>query len=113
MQDIKPDTSKYPKLTDKLRAIALIFDSYESFQVRGSNPNEMWNENHIVTELSHMCEQVLSGGEIRIKPKPRELWGIEINGQIACNLSGQPITSLGRPSNLPSTHAVVRFVEQP
>ena len=112
MQDIKPDTSKYPKLTDKLRAIALIFDSDGSFQVKGGNPNGMWNENHIFMDLSHMCEQVLSGGEIRIKPKPRELWAVVLPDETLYDEGNGPKTYDEAPRLAPG-HRAVRFVEQP
>ena len=110
MQDIKPDTSLYPRWSAEWLKAALLVRE-------GTSRGELYEWNY--KGEGWICHPDFTLGsfheahEYRLKPKPRELWALEVDGKLAHGLSGQLLTSVSRPRVLPGTHKPVRFVEQP
>ncbi len=116
MQDIKPDTSLYTSPADRLIALGLVLKAEEcgkQVECRLFGKGEWAVNTQAGRELSGMASNLFYAVNYRARPKPRELWALEINGNLAVGLYGSLLTSLARPSNLPSSHTPVRFVEQP
>jgi hypothetical protein len=104
---IKPDTSLYHNLPDKLRALALILDhpNIEDRQIllRGS-----WV--HGGTDTSAVIRSLADESDLRsyrIKPKPREIYLASFTGHL-----GAPYDSREEAEREnPEATRIIRFVE--
>lgn len=109
MSEIKPDTSLYSTMPDKLRALAMIIESQGNPEVKGKGTLATWKSpNHEMTHAD-WCAQILVGGEARIKPKPRELWAPEFEAGLGATWD----TAEEARASDPDAIRIVRFVEQP
>ena len=108
MNEIKPDTSLYTDLPNKLRALALILESAADREY--SRPDETsWQTS--LNRPSECLSDLVSGAfDYRIKPKPRELWAVyDETGARRSTYDELDSTDLMRPPGW----TVARFVEQP
>ena len=112
MQDIKPDTSPYNDTPDRLRALAAVLESagevQSSMRVRGTWVNLTKVDNFSISA-------VVSGShDVRIKPKPRELWKLAIGNTFERREFVSKESAEGTRSGyaFPEQYSVVRFVEQ-
>lgn len=105
MSDIKPDTSLYTDLPNKLEAFAaaLRFALPDVLEHRPMGGRSWSGANGSSREL---CALLLKGDDFRIKPKPRELW-------VAYNRNGSIYKTSHDPLAQEPGATVVRFVEQP
>lgn len=116
MTEIKPDTSLYSDLPNKLRALATIHESSMEIEISTSQGWKLSTEGMC---LKSRTAYMLNGGvDYRAKPKPRELWAVfSGKGKLLNHFSQVPlpgcevICDRNHPDSAP--HSVVRFVEQP
>lgn len=105
MQDIKPDTSLYTDLPNKLRAFALFAESKEpaEYQTRSGR----WVTYNRPGMLDASAKFLANGEhEYRLKPKPRKLW-------VLYGADGVYLNTYVNKFTPDPGFTVVRFVEQP
>lgn len=114
MQDIKPDTSLYTDLPNKLRAFALFAESNEPAEYQESSGRWVTYNRPGMLDAS---AQFLANGqhEYRLKPKPRELWKLFCgDAMVERNFTERRYAENFKASAAGlGAYAVVRFVEQP
>lgn len=101
MQDIKPDTSLYTDLPNKLRAMALILEVPN--KERQFLYTSGWGETSAQDKTAVGC--LSEGSDYRIKPNPRELWVMFDEG-------GKRVSTFSEEVIPYPCHTIVRFVEQ-
>ncbi len=115
MDEIKPDTSLYTELPNKLRAFAAIMESGCSIEVKFDRDGGWVSATSANTE-TRLTSLVIRNNDYRIKPKPRELWAVYDGEGKYCTASPRDIYDPARwDANYPgkAPHVIVRFVEQP
>lgn len=113
MREIKPDTSLYTDLPNKLRAFALFAESNDPAEYRTESGQwRTYNRPGMLGESVRYCAN--GTHEYRLKPKPRELWAIQRpDGTFWPDhfKPGKPMIYMREPECAPGNTAV-RFVEQ-
>jgi hypothetical protein len=104
---IKPDTSLYTDLPNKLRAFIAVIESGSDMEVMITN-DRGWETTMPATDANRL-ESLSRGNQYRTKPKPRELWAPEFkSGALGASwdTKAEALRDMGAVR-------AIRFVEQP